>query len=231
MQLTLNLKTNIDIYDFRNFIVHSGNKNIFDFVTSSTLLNNNIFLLTGKKGSGKTYLCKIWEKLKGAKFLNFNSLNNFLYSNIEPNKKYILEDINNTNITNQYDLFNYNITEKNMLFLINTIIEKNSTLLITSENYINEFNFDLLDLQSRFKNIYNFILSDINEDIKYQILFKLITDKQIYIKNETIQEISQKLNNSYENIINFVNDLEKFIFTNNLKKINLSNIKELLIKY
>ena len=55
MQLSFLFPSTKDIYDARNFIVHDGNRDIFDFVTSSLLLNDNIYLLTGLKGSGKTY--------------------------------------------------------------------------------------------------------------------------------------------------------------------------------
>ena len=41
MQLSFSFSTNKDIYDVRNFIVHNGNRSIFDFITSSFLLNNN----------------------------------------------------------------------------------------------------------------------------------------------------------------------------------------------
>ena len=55
MQLSFSFSINKDIYDVKNFIVHDGNRNVFEFITSSFLFNNNIYLLTGAKNSGKTY--------------------------------------------------------------------------------------------------------------------------------------------------------------------------------
>lgn len=224
MQLSFSFSINKDIYDVRNFIVHDGNRNVFEFITSSFLFNNNIYLLTGPKNSGKTYICNIWHKLQKAIFLNKNIFEknkndfiNFLKNEIKNNQKYILEDIENIKINEEY-----------FLFLINIIIEKNAILLITSQKCIDEFNFKIPDLESRFKNTYNFILQDLDNISKEQILLKLLTDKQINIDYKILNYISQKISNNYNAIINFVNNLEKEIEQNNIKKINITNINKII---
>lgn len=224
MQLSFSFSINKDIYDVRNFIVHDGNRNVFEFITSSFLFNNNIYLLTGPKNSGKTYICNIWHKLQKAIFLNKNIFEknkndfiNFLKNEIKNNQKYILEDIENIKINEEY-----------FLFLINIIIEKNAILLITSQKCIDEFNFKIPDLESRFKNTYNFILQDLDNISKEQILLKLLTDKQINIDYKILNYISQKISNNYNVIINFVNNLEKEIEQNNIKKINITNINKII---
>lgn len=224
MQLSFSFSINKDIYDVRNFIVHDGNRNVFEFITSSFLFNNNIYLLTGAKNSGKTYICNIWHKLQKAIFLNKNIFEknkndfiNFLKNEIKNNQKYILEDIENIKINEEY-----------FLFLINIIIEKNAILLITSQKCIDEFNFKIPDLESRFKNTYNFILQDLDNISKEQILLKLLTDKQINIDYKILNYISQKISNNYNAIINFVNNLEKEIEQNNIKKINITNINKII---
>ena len=224
MQLSFSFSINKDIYDVRNFIVHDGNRNVFEFITSSFLFNNNIYLLTGPKNSGKTYICNIWHKLQKAIFLNKNIFEknkndfiNFLKNEIKNNQKYILEDIENIKINEEY-----------FLFLINIIIEKNAILLITSQKCIDEFNFKIPDLESRFKNTYNFILQDLDNISKEQILLKLLTDKQINIDYKILNYISQKISNNYNAIINFVNNLEKEIEQNNIKKLNIAIINKIL---
>ena len=224
MQLSFSFSINKDIYDVRNFIVHDGNRSVFEFITSSFLFNNNIYLLTGPKNSGKTYICNIWHKLQKAIFLNKNIFEknkndfiNFLKNEIKNNQKYILEDIENIKINEEY-----------FLFLINIIIEKNAILLITSQKCIDEFNFKIPDLESRFKNTYNFILQDLDNISKEQILLKLLTDKQINIDYKILNYVSQKISNNYNAIINFVNNLEKEIEQNNIKKINITNINKII---
>ena len=224
MQLSFSFSINKDIYDVRNFIVHDGNRNVFEFITSSFLFNNNIYLLTGPKNSGKTYICNIWHKLQKAIFLNKNIFEknkndfiNFLKNEIKNNQKYILEDIENIKINEEY-----------FLFLINIIIEKNAILLITSQKCIDEFNFKIPDLESRFKNTYNFILQDLDNISKEQILLKLLTDKQINIDYKILNYVSQKISNNYNAIIDFVNNLEKEVEQNNIKKINIININKII---
>ncbi len=224
MQLSFSFSINKDIYDVKNFIVHDGNRNVFEFITSSFLFNNNIYLLTGAKNSGKTYICNIWHKLQKAIFLDKNIFQkskndfiDFLKNEIKNNQKYILEDIDDIKINEEY-----------FLFLMNTIIEKNAILLITSKKCIDEFNFEIPDLESRFKNTYNFILQDLDNNSKEQILLKLLTDKQINIDYKILNYVSQKTSNNYNAIIDFVNNLEKEIEQNNIKKLNIAIINKIL---
>lgn len=224
MQLSFSFSINKDIYDVRNFIVHDGNRHVFEFITSSFLFNNNVYLLTGPKSSGKTYICNIWHKLQKAIFLDKNIFQqnksdfiNFLKNEIKNNQKYILEDIENIKMNEEY-----------FLFLINTIIEKNAILLITSKECIDEFNFKIPDLESRFKNTYNFILQDLDNNSKEQILLKLLTDKQINIDYKILNYVSQKISNNYNAIIDFVNNLEKEVEQNNIKKLNIAVINKIL---
>lgn len=224
MQLSFSFPMNIDIYDVRNFIVHNGNRDIFDFVTSSLLINNNIYLLTGVKSSGKTYICNIWKKLKGATFINSKffkmSKENFVFkleNEIKNGEKYILEDIENFELKEEY-----------FLYLLNTIIEKKAILLITSKKYIYDFNFHMPDLSSRFKNIINFVMKDLNDESKQKIILKLLTDKQMNIDYDILLYISKKISGNYSEILNFVNNLENIIKDNKIKRINVNIIKNLL---
>lgn len=224
MQLSFLFPSTKDIYDARNFIVHDGNRDIFDFVTSSLLLNDNIYLLTGLKGSGKTYICNIWHKLKNAQFLDntifqkdLNSYIDFLNKTIQNNGKYILEDFEKTNIKEEY-----------LLYLINTITEKNSILLITSCKYLHEYNFKIEDLKSRFNNIFNFIIKDITDESKEKIILKLLSDKQMNIDTNTLSYIAKKITGNYNIIINFVDTLEKLVQINKIKKITINSVKQLL---
>ena len=100
--------------------------------------------------------------------------------------------------------------------------------MITSKKCIDEFNFEIPDLESRFKNTYNFILQDLDNNSKEQILLKLLTDKQINIDYKILNYVSQKTSNNYNAIIDFVNNLEKEIEQNNIKKLNIAIINKIL---
>ena len=224
MQLSFSFSTNIDIYDVRNFIVHDGNRNIFDFVTSSFFLNNNIYFLTGPKNSGKTYICKIWNRLKQATFIDSRAFKynkdeyiNYIEGLIEQDGKYILDDIEQAEIPEDF-----------LLYLINSIVEKKAILLVTSTKYVNDFSFNIPDLQSRFNNIFNFILDGPNEDSKQKIILKLLTDRQMNIDSNVLSFLSKKISGNYSEIFKFVNDLENMVNANKTKKITINIVNKLL---
>ncbi|MDR0423424.1 MAG: hypothetical protein LBH46_02430 [Rickettsiales bacterium] len=190
-----------NIFSLQNFVVHDGNRIAFEFVTTGSVIENNVFLITGAKGSGKTYLCEIWKKINNGR------------------NKFVMEDIEKT--FNRNDLF-YHESEERLLHYINNIIEQKGILLITSTKLVNEFNFDLPDLQSRFRNIYNIIIENFDADIKKQILLKLLNDKQLNLSNGIIDYIANNSRNDYESIINVVEKI------NRIDKINIANIKKIL---
>ena len=102
-----NFKFNVSInkYDTNNFVVYNGNKDIYNFVKFTKAFHSGIYFLTGIKNSGKTYLCKIWEDLQDAKFLNSDIVVSEKIFNIEKSQKYILEDLDKINFIEKQLLF------------------------------------------------------------------------------------------------------------------------------
>lgn len=224
MQLNFSFPITADIYDIRNFIVHNGNKDIFDFVTSSLLINDGTYLLSGPKGSGKTYICNIWNKLKGAIFINSNIFNknkddfvNEIEKIVKVNSKYILENIEQFTIPEEY-----------LLHLLNIITEKKSILLITSTKYTNDFSFTIPDLNSRFSNIFNFIINDLDDESKQKIILKLLSDRQMNIDSNILLYISKKISGNYDEILKFIEKLEESVQSNKVKRITISIVKKLI---
>ncbi len=223
MQLNFLFPTNINIYDEKNFIVHDGNKDAFNFIKSSNNLNNNnIFLLSGLEKSGKTYLCHIWQKMVNAVFvdskifkLNYGEFIIEVEKIILPNGKYILEDL-------------YQIDENKFLHFLNIIYEKHCMLLMTSKKNISEFNFVINDLKSRFNNVVNIRLYELNENSKQKIILKLLSDRQMNIDSEVLDFVSKKISGNYNAILKFVDSLEKLIESGEVKKISINNIKNLI---
>lgn len=224
MQLNFSFPTNIDIYDTRNFIVHDGNRDIFDFITSSLLIDEGTYFLTGPKSSGKTYICNIWNRLKGASFIELNIFNknhgsfiDIIENKIKENGKYILENIEQANLNEEY-----------LLYLINIITEKKATLLITSTKYIHNFGFTIPDLNSRLNNVFNFVMNDLNDESKQKIIIKLLSDKQMNIDSNILLYISKKISGNYDEILNFIKKLEEKLQSNKIKRITINMAKELL---
>lgn len=210
-------------YNDSNFIVHDGNRIAFDFVISNFLQQNNIYMLTGASKSGKTYLCNIWKKTSSATFLNPKIFK-------LKKDKYLMELENTIRIAQNYileDLEKVKISEEQLLLLINTISERDGVLLITSTKPLSYFSFNLDDLNSRFKNILNIKIQIPNEEGKKQILLKLLTDRQLTIDSNKLNYICDKLDNNYQSIIDFVNDFEKQINKENVKKLKINFLRKI----
>lgn len=222
MQLNFVFPTNVDIYEEKNFIIHDGNREAFEFIKSLNNSNANVFLLSGPEKSGKTYLCNIWQKMVGAIFIDLKTFDlcydEFALSVekvILPNGKYILEDLSD-------------VDENKLLYFLNIISEKHCVLLMTSKKNVSDFSFVINDLKSRFKNIINIKLYELNESSKKKIILKLFADKQMNVDSDVLNFVSEKISGNYDAIFKFVNDLEKLIQNGELKKLKVSNIRDLL---
>lgn len=222
MQLNFPFSTNIDVYDEKNFIIHDGNREAFVFIKSLNNSNGNAFLLSGVEKSGKTYLCNIWQKIADATFIDskifslcYEEFTLLVGKIILPGGRYILEDL-------------FDIDESKFLHFLNVVSEKHCVLLMTSKKNISDFDFMINDLKSRFKNVVNIKLQELNESSKKEIILKLLADKQMNVDSDVLDFISEKISGNYDAIFKFINELEKLIQNGELKKIKVSNIKELL---
>lgn len=226
MQLNFLFDKKIDEYEEKNFIIHSGNKNAIEFVKNLNVEDNyGIFFIVGPSKSGKSYICSIWQNIVNAKKID-RSIFELEYSKfideitkiINTKENYILEDIDEI----------IKVNEAKVLYLFNTITENKSILLLSSKKNIKEFNFNIKDLESRFLNIPSVCLNELNKDSKRQIIFKLLSDRQMQISNDVLDFISEKISNNYKSIFDFVDNLEKLIESGEIKKINISIVKKML---
>ncbi|GMO11889.1 MAG: hypothetical protein Ta2D_13880 [Rickettsiales bacterium] len=201
MQQNFLFEDEVDIYNKDDFVIHSGNSLVYEVLTSGSVLDCNKFLLTGSKGSGKTFICNIWQSIK------INAT------------KFVLEDIEE----NEQN-------EEELLHFINDVDIQKGILLITSCKKLNEIKFNLPDLQSRFQNFYNIQLLDLDEDSKKEILQKMLNRKQLFLDNELLGLVAKKISSNYQKINIFVEKLSK-INKINAKSINelLNDISGYLI--
>lgn len=224
MQLSFPFPISVDVYDVRNFVVHDGNRGVFDFITSTFIIDSGIYFLTGTKKSGKTYICNIWHRLKNAIFIDESifklGAGEYLLElekTFAKGNKFILENLELLNVNDEY-----------LLQLINMAMDRKAILLITSTKYIGEFDFSIDDLKSRLKNIVNFSLSELNDDCKEQIILKLLNDRQMNIDGQTLGYIAKKISGNYDVILDFIDVIEDKIKSGEMKKININSVKNLI---
>lgn len=227
MQLDFDFEKN-NSYHIDDFIVFQGNQEAFDFVSGKfdDDLNSRVFLITGSEKSGKTYLSHIWQKKSGAVFLDLNKMNKIkdikefyitLINFIQPNKNYILEDLENLSLE-----------EEKLFHLINTINEKKAKLLITSKKLVTDFLFETNDLQSRFQNIINFKIGFLDDMSKKFFIMKLFADKQMLIDEKVINFLVKNTSYVYKEIFDKIEKIIKsFSQQKGRKKITVEFIKSI----
>ena len=206
-QKSFNYKFNDKKDNELNFFVNKTN-----FYAFNALINNDTKLsfLYGPKKSGKSYLSKIWLKKNNA---------------IEYNNNYeaLLNLHNNILIDN---LIFYD--QEKIFHIVNNCILNNSKVLITSDNKINEINFEFKDLSSRLKTFSNLEINQPNDEMLLAILTKLLVERQFIIKsNEIFEYIIRRVDRTYQGINDIVKKLD-ILSLEKKRQLTIPLIKEIL---
>ena len=206
-QKSFNYKFNDKNDNELNFFVNKTN-----FYAFNALINNDTKLsfLYGPKKSGKSYLSKIWLKKNNA--IEYNN-----------NYEVILNLHNNILIDN---LIFYD--QEKIFHIVNNCILNKSKVLITSENKINEINFEFKDLSSRLKTFSNLEINQPNDEMLLAILTKLLVERQFIIKsNEIFEYIIRRVDRTYQGINDIVKKLD-ILSLEKKRQLTIPLIKEIL---
>lgn len=201
-----NLKPQLKIEDY---FVSSSNMESYNILIKN-YKSNNIFLY-GPKKSGKTHLGLIWKDQYKAIIFN-NNLETILN-----NKKNIFID----------NIFQ-NIIEEDIFHIINHCYSYNLNLLVTSNIFLNYYQFKLEDLSSRLKTFINIKIDLPDDNLLVNLMTKLFNDKQIIIKNpELFNYILKRVNRSYEKIFLLVEKIDNLSLEKK-KQLTIPLIKNLM---
>ena len=213
-QLLINFNLKKDYHE-QDFYVSSSNKHAFNIINSWPKWLKRTVNLYGEKYSGKSHLSKIFEAKTTC--LNIESINftNEILVKFKTKQALIIEN------------FNFNIPEKLLYSLINTVEQENKYLLITSLKPLNKFDFKLKDLNSRINNCLFIELSAPDDELIYALIIKNFSDKQINIDKKIIEYIIKRINRSYKDIFLFIYKVDQLSLQKG-KPINLSIIKKIL---
>ncbi len=200
-------------FDVENYIVTASNQEAFNWVNKWPDWDSNSTCIFGEKGSGKTYLTKIWQKKSKAVLITPQMMIEQSYFEGTATA-YILEDLE--------DL----VEQKQELFcFLNYILQSKKFLLITSESKPMEIDFGLQDIQSRLNSIFTIAIKKPNEDMVGQILVKYFSDRQIIVDGGVINYLMHHMDRSYTTIANVVNSLDKYALMHH-RKISIPLVKE-----
>ena len=206
-QKSFNYKFNDKKDNELNFFVNKTN-----FYAFNALINNDTKLsfLYGPKKSGKSYLSKIWLKKNNA---------------IEYNNNYeVLLNLHNNILIDNLIFYD----QEKIFHIVNNCILNNSKVLITSDNKINEINFEFKDLSSRLKTFSNLEINQPNDEMLLAILTKLLVERQFIIKsNEIFEYIIRRVDRTYQGINDIVKKLD-ILSLEKKRQLTIPLIKEIL---
>ncbi len=167
----------------------------------------------GPKKSGKSYLTKIFSdktksKIFDSRNINKNNLELILFQNV-----LIIEDI---------DFFSDEVLFQTIL---NDFISKNKFIYLTSNKSSGSIRFKLKDLISRLSSLVAVAITNPSDELFYQILTKMLSDKQINITKKEVDFVLKNIERSYEAASKFVKNLDELSLLYK-KKINTKIINQ-----
>lgn len=226
-QLGFDFLYNNDRYNANNFIVFDSNEEAYYFLNKNkdeeNILKHQLIFLSGEKKCGKTHLGMIWKQKHNAKNINFEEL-------FKLDLNDFISKVNNT--IEQFDYYlldnlKENFNEEKLFYLLNTILNNNSSILIISEFNIFKKTIKLKDLKSRIHSGINLKIKHLSKNIKNMFIIKLFSDRLIYVNGDVLKYLVKKLDTNYLNIYNFVTTIDNTLVEDG-NKLNLKFIKDLL---
>jgi chromosomal replication initiation ATPase DnaA len=169
----------------------------------------------GPKKSGKSYLTKIFSDKTNSKIFDGRNVNKDNLDLILNQKVLIIDNV---------ELFN---DEVFLQTILNDFISKNKFIYLTSNKLAGSISFKLKDLISRLNSLVAVAITNPSDDLFYQILTKMLSDKQINITAKEVNFILKNIERSYDAASKFVKSLDELSLLYK-KKINTKIINQAL---
>jgi chromosomal replication initiation ATPase DnaA len=169
----------------------------------------------GPKKSGKSYLTKIFSDKTNSKIFDGRNVNKDHLDLILNQKVLIIDNV---------ELFNDEVFFQTIL---NDFISKNKFIYLTSNKLAGSISFKLKDLISRLNSLVAVAITNPSDDLFYQILTKMLSDKQINITAKEVNFIIKNIERSYDAASKFVKSLDELSLLYK-KKINTKIINQAL---
>lgn len=223
MQLAFSFSTqNKDKFSEENFIKTAENSSAFKFLEKFFQQDDfestqfPALIIKGESGSGKTHLLNIFAKKYHVEFIDKHILNDNNPLNIfAKNKFFIVDD------------FALIEQEERILSLLNSANEAR-VFVILSDN--GQRKFMLKDLNSRLKNIFSSEIKSPSQDTMKILISYQLSQHQIKISSDIIDEITFSAPRTYSSIDNIVKKII-FLQTEQNEKLTKNNLAKLFKTY
>lgn len=200
-----------------NFLVAPPNEEAVAWIDRWPDWPDNILLLIGPEGSGKTHLCEVWKQKNGAQALSCDELSALDISDLASmaSTALILEDLG------------FGIPQEKLFHLYNLLKEKGGSLLMTSQLPVSAWDLTLADLKSRMGAIQITQIKEVDDTLFASILLKLFSDRQLQVSPEVVQYLITRLERSFSEARRIVSALDGLSLSEK-RKITIPLVRDLL---
>jgi chromosomal replication initiation ATPase DnaA len=221
-----------DAYEREDFLVSASNYDAVSIIDRWPEWPSHAVVICGPKNSGKTHLCSVWKKISKAETITHDAFSDQIATIINQSNdhngdvdaiaaNYIIDNVNILLKNNDSDI------EENLFHLYNHIKSKNGSLLMASENAVNQMNITLKDLDSRLMACPQIMIHSPDDDLLSGLVVKLLKDRQLDIAPDALQYCVSRMERSFEAAFRLIQDLD-YKSLSEKRRLTIPLIRELL---
>ena len=200
MALPLKFKT---LKSRENYLVSKSNQEAVKLIENSKFWQKkkkvNTFpgaIIFGPKGSGKTHLCKIFEQNVDCTYLT--SLDSLNLEQVSEGKNFVLDDF----------IPGKKFPSELVMHFLNQISYKEGSFLLLSRLSPFEMDWKLEDLNSRIRSLVSSEIKLPDDILLYSFIVKYSNEKKLLISDKKIIYILERLDRSFESVIEVIDKLD-----------------------
>lgn len=182
-----------------DFILSASNEQAFNTVFSPDIWHNNMCVLTGDNGTGKSHIAHIWAAENDAKIIHAGDLKEDYIASLFSHGAAVVEDI---------DQLPSKESEIALFHITNKCLQLRDSLLLTSSRPINQLKIGLSDLSSRLSLAVPARINPPDEELLDQIFWKLVADYQIEVPSNLSSFVLMRIERrvpAIKDALNYIN--------------------------
>ena len=184
-------------YGRDSYVVGASNRAALALIERWPDWPQDIVLLSGPEGAGKTHLAHIWAERSGAEFVLLQDRSGAGKATFLRRKAAVVEDIDRATGA-----------EQALFHLINSAREAGASLLLTSRYPAGSWPVGLPDLRSRLRLAAPATLAAPDDALLRQVVVKLFADRQLIVDKSVVDFLLPRIERSFAAAAHIVAELD-----------------------